>query len=226
MTEAATSRMIEKVNRVRNFYRTDIIPENYSGIIHLTIFSLCGISVVIVCILFLQNLKFVELLTIPVIFIMGNLVEYSLHRFAMHKPLENLFIIYKKHTIAHHHLFTDETMEIDKSDDFWFVLLSPLTLTIVIGVFTIPTGILLSYLISVNVGLLHVATSVSYILFYEWFHLTYHLPEESWVSQIPIIKRLKKYHAFHHRLSNMSEMNFSIFLPIFDILFRTKNKVN
>jgi len=226
MIEAATSRMIEKVNRVRNFYRTEIIPENYSGIIHLTIFSLCGISVVIVCILFLQNLKFVELLTIPVIFIMGNLVEYSLHRFAMHKPLENLFIIYKKHTIAHHHLFTDETMEIDKSDDFWFVLLSPLPLTIVIGVFTIPTGIVLSYLISVNVGLLHVATSVSYILFYEWFHLTYHLPEESWVSQIPIIKRLKKYHAFHHRLSNMSEMNFSIFLPIFDILFQTRNKVS
>tara|TARA_B100000315_G_C14584359_1_gene592116 strand:- start:3004 stop:3684 length:681 start_codon:yes stop_codon:yes gene_type:complete len=226
MTEAGTSRMIEKVNRVRNFYRAETVPENYSGIVHLTIFSLCGVSVVIVCMLFLQNLKFAELLTIPVIFIMGNLVEYSLHRFAMHKPLENLFIIYKKHTIAHHHLFTDETMEIDKTVDLKFVLLSPLTLTIVIGIFTIPMGVFLGYVISVNVGLLYVGTAVGYMLFYEWFHLTYHLPEESWVSQIPIIKRLKKYHAFHHRLSNMSEMNFNIFLPIFDILFRTRNKVS
>ncbi|MFL5319893.1 MAG: fatty acid hydroxylase family protein, partial [Myxococcaceae bacterium] len=74
---------------------------------------------------------------------------------------------------------------------------------------------------SPNAGWLFAATGVGYYLTYEWFHFAYHLPENSAVGRIGLVRVLRKHHADHHDLTRMGRYNFNITFPIFDSVFGT-----
>jgi len=51
---------------------------------------------------------------------------------------------------------------------------------------------------------------------YEWLHLSYHLPPESWIGRRALIRILKRHHAIHHEPRLMQRWNFNVTLPLWD----------
>jgi sterol desaturase/sphingolipid hydroxylase (fatty acid hydroxylase superfamily) len=74
----------------------------------------------------------------------------------------------------------------------------------------------LAALVSPNVGALWVATTIAYVLAYEWLHLSYHLPEDGPVGRLPLVRVLRRHHAIHHAPEFMQRWNFNVTLPLLD----------
>ena len=212
----------ESVARYRDRYRAEEIPRRYWGAGHLAfviLFSLGGIAIAISQ---LANVSAWAWLTVPVTFLYANLVEYLGHRFAMHRKLPGLGLIYRRHAGQHHRFFTDQHMELDSAHDFRAVLFPPLLVIFFFGLFAFPVGMVIAMSGSANVAWLFVATALAYYLNYELLHLTYHLPRESRLARLPGLARLKRLHQRHHNPKLMARFNFNITYPIFDRLFRTR----
>lgn len=175
----------------------------------------------LISISFLNNIHPLELLIIPITVLLGNFFEYLIHKGPMHHPKKGVAIIYTNHTILHHNLFIENAMPYENQIDFKMILLSPLMLFIVLCILTIPNGFLLVQYVSLNVGLLFIASSVCYLLLYEIFHLMCHLKDNSFFYKIQFISNMRLRHGIHHDMKIMTEKNFNIFLPVYDILFNT-----
>lgn len=203
-------------------YRHEQIGPRYSGKAHLAFavaFSLVGISV---CALLLDDVRPLEWLTVPLAFLYANLVEYSGHRWVMHRKVRGLGLIYERHAGQHHRFFTDRHMELEGWRDLQAVLFPAVLMVFYFGAFALPLGLLLAWLTTVNVALLFVLVALAYYLNYELLHLAYHLPEGSAVLQMPFIPRLRRLHHRHHDPRLMATRNFNITYPIGDWLFGTR----
>jgi sterol desaturase/sphingolipid hydroxylase (fatty acid hydroxylase superfamily) len=77
------------------------------------------------------------------------------------------------------------------------------------------------YLTNSNVAGLFLITAIGYFLLYEWMHLSYHLPEESKITQSRFIRALKRHHKTHHNQALMNDYNFNITFPIWDGIMGT-----
>lgn len=93
----------------------------------------------------------------------------------------------------------------------------------IVGVFfmLLPLALVLGALLSRNVALLFVATGLLFFLVYEWMHLLYHLPAESWLGRHRVITSLRTLHQRHHDARRMKRWNFNVTLPVFDFLHGT-----
>ncbi len=89
---------------------------------------------------------------IPIAFLIANLVEYLGHRGPMHRMKRGLGVIFRRHTLEHHHFFTDQQMSYESSRDFKAVLFPPVMLLFFIGGIATPIGLALFLLISPNVS--------------------------------------------------------------------------
>ena len=58
-------------------------------------------------------------------------------------------------------------------------------------------------------------------LTYELSHLSYHLPEDSFIGRRPLVRALREHHRRHHHTALMQRWNFNVTLPLFDWVFRT-----
>ena len=59
---------------------------------------------------------------------------------------------------------------------------------------------------------------MAYVLSYEWLHLAYHLPPDSFVGRLPPIRFLRRHHATHHDPRLMMRWNFNITIPLWDLV--------
>jgi sterol desaturase/sphingolipid hydroxylase (fatty acid hydroxylase superfamily) len=80
----------------------------------------------------------------------------------------------------------------------------------------LPPGLALDALVSPNVGALWVATTIAYVLAYEWLHLSYHLPEDGPVGRLALVRVLRRHHAIHHAPEFMQRWNFNVTVPLWD----------
>lgn len=165
-----------------------------------------------------------ELLTIPVIFILGNFIIYFLHRFVLHQRIPFFDYGYKKHTLMHHHYFTDQLYGFDSLLDldvimfpFWFVFLLSLVVAPILGLIAL-------ILFTKNVSLLTVIMVNVNFLAYELVHYCSHLDADSWIHRIALFRFMRNHHRLHHEMTLMSEKNFDIIVPFFDPLFKTLQK--
>jgi sterol desaturase/sphingolipid hydroxylase (fatty acid hydroxylase superfamily) len=55
-----------------------------------------------------------------------------------------------------------------------------------------------------------------YVVSYEWLHLAYHLPADSFIGRRWLIARLRRHHALHHDPRLMQKWNFNVTFPIWD----------
>ncbi len=212
----------DSVSLFREQYRRDQIPGWYSGPVHLTLTSLLGLGVIVAAIVALDAVRPLEWLTIPLMFVLANLVEYFGHRGPMHRRVPGLGLIFKRHTLQHHRFFNTANMSFDSSRDFHAVLFPPVVLAFYLGLIAVPVAVLLTLLVSKNVGLLSLAVSLAYFLNYEWLHFAYHAPDDSLLARTPLIKRLRSLHHLHHQPELMTRYNFNITYPIGDWLFGTR----
>ena len=212
--ESATAAFREK-------YRREEISDAYRGWPHLAFTSAVCLAVVWFCAARVEQPGAVEWLTIPVMFLYSNLVEYFGHRGPMHHPVRMLGLVFRRHTLQHHRFFTNEEMAYESSRDFKAVLFPPMMILFFIGLFGVPAWVVLHFLASDNVAWLAVATGIAYYLNYEWLHFAYHCRPDSRVGRLPGVQRLRGLHLRHHDPKLMTRCNFNITYPIGDWLFGT-----
>jgi hypothetical protein len=210
-----------RIAEFRKTYQRERVSRMYSGTVHLMLTVGASLVVVLYCLLHLSNVQALEWLTIPVTFLYANITEYVAHRGPMHHRFRGLRMVFKDHTLEHHHYFTSEWMELDGMRDLAAILFPPFNLALFVGGSGILVAILLGAWISTNVGYLFLAVALGYYANYELFHLAYHMPETSRVGRLPFMQRLRLHHTRHHDLQLMSRFCFNITYPICDLIFGT-----
>jgi hypothetical protein len=195
-------------------------PRWYSALGHFVFPALFGIAVIVVCALYLKGLRTVELLTIPFTLVLSNAIEWNAHKKVLHKRHWLLPMLFERHTPVHHKLFTYDDMEITDWREVRNVLLPSFGVLAILSL-QLPLLGLALVIGARNIALLFMATSMAYVLAYEWLHLAYHLPKDSFIGRRPLIRWLRRHHARHHDPRLMQRWNMNVTVPLWDWLKHT-----
>lgn len=196
------------------------IPRWYVPWVHLVGPSTIGLTLVVFAISRVRAPRPWELAVVPVLLVLFNLLEWALHRGVLHHRVLGLGFAFVRHTPEHHGAFDDGKLAVRDARELKLVLLPAFG---VVGMIAgaLPPALLLARVFSPNVGALWIATSVWYVLAYEWFHLSYHLPEDGFVGRLALVRVLRQHHALHHRAALMQRANFNITVPLWDWVLGT-----
>jgi hypothetical protein len=190
------------------------IPAGYSPWLHLAIPSVFALLAIALSASRLSGVSLYELLSIPVIVLLGSAIEWRAHRDLLHRPLWPVDELWRRH-LEHHSVYLYEDMEIRDLREFRLVLLPAYGLLLIfVGIF--PIALLLHLLGQTNLGALFLMTAMVYVLLYEWLHLAYHLPKEHPIGGLRLIARLRRHHAVHHAPPLMQRWNFNVTFPLWD----------
>ena len=205
-------------------YRQKNVGPHYSGWLHFA-FTTCGsLAIVAFAVAHVRAVHAAEWLVVPASFLVANVAEYFGHKGPMHRRAAVLGILFQRHTLEHHHFFTNRAMHYESPRDFKMVLFPPVMLLFFFGGIATPLALILYGCVSSNAAWLFVAVSAGYYLTYEWLHFAYHLNPESWVGRLPFMGALRRHHTRHHDLALMGKYNFNITFPICDFVFGTARR--
>lgn len=218
---SAIGRVPADVKASREAHRSERKPAWLTGWSYFAAITALGIFAAALSARMLRSPAWWEWAALPAAFLFANFVEWLAHRYPMHRPFKGLAIMYEKHSLQHHRHFTEASMEVESASDFDMVLFSPTSLVFFMLGIAAPIAALIFALGFWNAGWMFVALSLDYYVFYEYFHLAYHLSEESWVGRLPGMARLRRHHVHHHDRRLMADWNFNVTFPIFDRLFGT-----
>jgi hypothetical protein len=196
------------------------IPWWYSPWGHLAFPSLVGLGLIAAAIALLDRPSALELLTVPVVLVLVNLHEWHIHRNILHRRSWPLEVLFWRHTPEHHVVFVRDDMAMRSTREFRLVLI-PFYGILAIFVTTLPITAALWVLVSRNVALLWVASTMGYVVAYEWLHLAYHLPATNPIGRSRLIALLRRHHAVHHTPELMQRWNFNVTVPLADWLLGT-----
>lgn len=191
------------------------IPASYSPTFHLLFPSVVGVGLAIAGLCFVRHPSWLELLVVPFLYIVSNATEWRAHKGLLHKRMPFATILYDRHTPVHHRMFTTNDMAIRSRREYALVLI-PTYGILLIAIAVVPIAIGLFFLGQRNIGGLFVATTMLYTVSYEWLHLSYHLPEDSFIGRMWLVRVLKRHHATHHDPRLMQKWNFNVTVPLWD----------
>jgi sterol desaturase/sphingolipid hydroxylase (fatty acid hydroxylase superfamily) len=190
------------------------VSPRYSPVLHVAVPALVGLGVIAGSLALLRAVRWWELLTVPIVYVLANATEHRAHRLALHRRTRGLEILYDRHTPIHHRIFTASDMAIRDRREAALVLL-PWFAIVIIVVLIAPLAAGLGFL-DRNVACLFLATCMFYVLSYEWLHLAYHLPASSLIGRLWLVQRLRRHHATHHHPPLMQKWNFNVTVPLWD----------
>jgi hypothetical protein len=196
------------------------IPEGYSPAAHFLVPGAIGLGVLAACSWLAHDVRPVEWLTIPVTLFAGLAFEWRVHKSILHAKVPGLKILYVRHELHHHVIYTYDDMTM-RSRREWRLVLMPAYAIVLVFAMLVPIAAALWHFLTPNVALLHVATSMIFFLAYEWMHLAYHLPQDHAVGRNPLIRKLRELHRRHHDPRLMKRWNFNVTVPLFDWLHGT-----
>lgn len=191
------------------------IPTWYSPIAHLLCPSAIALALIAVAIHFIHDLRAWQLATIPAFFLFANATEWRAHRYALHRRTRFLETLYDRHTPIHHRIFVTEDMAVQDRREWRVVLIPAFGIAAVAGLL-LPIIALAALVVGRNVAALAFATSIGYVALYEWMHLSYHMPPDSFVGRRWLIRKLRQHHATHHAPELMQRWNMNVTFPIWD----------
>lgn len=214
--------MSERQRKFREQYKAKISPY-YNGLLHIGVMYSFGIAALWYCFNKLENPTWEWLLIIPV-FLAGNLIEWAMHTFVMHKRIDvfALRAIYERHTREHHQYFTDNDPTIDTVREFRIVFFPWRVLTVLAVSGTI-FGYIASLILNANAGYILFMTMVGQYLVYETFHYCCHIRENAFVRNMPFINTIRRHHTAHHNQGIMMKYNMNLTFPIADWLMGTSD---
>lgn len=214
--------MSERQRKFREQYKSDISPL-YNGLVHIGVLYSVGIAAIWYCVTQLEAVRWEWLLALPV-FLAGNLVEWAMHRFVMHRRIDvyALRAIYERHTRQHHQYFTDNEATIDSTREFRIVFF-PWRVLATLGVGGLTLGYLASVVINMNAGYIVFITMVAQYLIYETFHYCCHVHDNWFVRNMPFINTIRRHHTAHHNQGIMMKYNMNLTFPIADWLMKTSD---
>jgi len=187
----------------------------YSPHVHLLVPSSFGFAVIACAIWVIHDLRWLEVLTIPLTWMIANATEWRAHRDLLHARSWIAPVLYDRHTPEHHMIYTSRDMAMREVREWRLVLIPPYGILLIFLV-TCPVTAGLWHLGVPNVAALFAATSMGYVVSYEWLHLSYHLGPETWVGRLAILDRLRRQHAVHHDPRLMQRKNFNVTVPFWD----------
>ena len=205
----------------RRQYRQNVVGNHYSGVKHLLFVVFTSLAIIGFSIWMIEGSIRNDWGTILYTFLAANFVEYLGHRYPMHHRIRGFWAMFHRHALEHHQFFTERWMTCRSTRDYRIVLFPPVMLFFYFGIVALPVGTLLFLLHRPNVAWLYVATAMFYFLQYETLHFCYHIDESSWITKLPIMRRLREHHRVHHTQELMTRCNFNITWPIADFVFRT-----
>ncbi|WP_170308308.1 fatty acid hydroxylase family protein [Parashewanella tropica] len=212
--------MDEKIVAFRQNYRANMSAHYHPHFHFFFVFSV-GFVVILYSVLQLKQISVLEWLTVPITLVCVNFAEYAAHRWLGHRRTKIGGFFYQRHTGDHHHFFDESTMNWETLKD-WRVVLFPayLIIAFILGV-ALPVGSVLYFWFSSNVAYLVVCSAIFGYLLYEALHLSFHVPDDTYLKKIPFWWRLKRLHVLHHEHKLMVKKNFNITYPLFDWLLST-----
>jgi len=189
----------------------------YSPAFHLLFPSLIGFALITAGLLLMRDLRAWQLLTLPVAFVILNAGEWRIHRDLLHRRAKPLAFLYDRHTPEHHMIFITDDMAIRSPREFRLVLIPAWGIAAAFAS-ALPIPAALALVGQRNLGLLFIITTLLYVLTYEWLHLSYHLPPDSFIGRRKLIAFLRRHHATHHDPALMQKWNFNVSIPLWDIV--------
>lgn len=196
------------------------VPGWYSPAAHLIVPGLLGLAVMVAAFLAVRDPKPIELVTIPFTLLFAFGFEWRVHQRVLHRRQPLLGVLYDRHELAHHVIYTDEDMAMRSGRELRLILMPAYAVVLVFSMVA-PFAFALARLTSLNAGALFLATSMLFFLAYEWLHCAYHLPAVSAIGQNRIITRLREHHRRHHQPRLMKRWNFNVTVPVFDWILGT-----
>jgi sterol desaturase/sphingolipid hydroxylase (fatty acid hydroxylase superfamily) len=161
-------------------------------------------------------------LVAPCAYVFANLVEYTVHRFLMHRVRWPLEFLYRRHSGEHHRFFTRHRMEVDSLRDLPAVIFPARVSLFFVGGVAAPAALVVGWRTTPDIGWLFMAAAVAYYLSYELLHLGAHLPEHSRWGGARVIRWVRSHHAVHHDPRRMRHEAFNITVPLWDGLLGTE----
>lgn len=209
--------------RARNAARDRLqasIPAGYNPWLHLGATTGIGVAALVVGLFMIHGVTFRELLTIPFVFLFANGFEWRAHKDLLHHRRPPLHELYDRHTPEHHMVFGYDDMAIREWRELHRVLIPSVgVLGIVVAV--APLAWALGHFWSPNRGWLFLVSSAVYMVGYELSHTSYHLPEDSFIGRLALVRFLREHHRRHHHPRLMQKWNFNVTIPLFDWLHRS-----
>src|SRR6185503_160193 len=83
--ELGTTPMTERQRKYRENYR-ERVAGWYNGWLHIVLIYTIGFTALYVYLANLQDVRWWEYLTVPVVFMFANFFEWAVHRYVMHRP--------------------------------------------------------------------------------------------------------------------------------------------
>ncbi len=207
--------MLERQRKFREQYLAQVSPF-YNGIVHIAVMYGVGIGAIWWSVGQLQNAIWEWLLVIPV-FLAGNMVEWLMHRYVMHRLVDVFALrsIYDRHTRQHHQYFTDSDVTIDTIREFRIVFF-PWRVLAVFATSGLLFGSIAAVLVNPNAGYILFITMVGQYLTYETFHFCCHCHDNGFVRNMPFINTIRRHHTAHHNQGIMMKYNMNLTFPIAD----------
>jgi hypothetical protein len=196
------------------------IPPAYNPWLHLAATTGIGLALLVLAAFELHRVHALELLTIPAIFLLSNGFEWRAHRDVLHRARKPFEVLYRKHTPEHHVVYVEGDMDIRDWRELRLVLI-PAAGVLGIVISLMPFAALVGWLVTPNTGWLVLLTGGLYMVGYELSHLSYHLPRDSFVGRLALVRVLRAHHARHHDPRLMQRWNFNVTIPLFDWLHGT-----
>ncbi len=200
------------------------IPRSYRPWVHLAVPSIFGIAVcagsVVALLTAGRALTALEWLTFPLTLVGGLGLEWRLHKTVLHRRRRGLAILYERHELTHHVVYTHDDMAMRSRSEMLLILLPPYAIVVAFGG-VVPLALLVFALSSAQAALLFVTASMMFFLSYEWLHLAYHLPADSVIGRTWLVRTLRELHRSHHDPALMKRWNFNVTIPLFDWLHGT-----
>lgn len=195
-------------------------PWWYHPWLHLGATTFIGIACGTPLLFLVHGVRAWELLVFPLTWIVSNATEWRAHRDLLHKRNPLAPILYEQHTPIHHTIYVTDDMAMHSSAE-WRVVLIPAYGIALIFVGVLPFLALFWHFGWVNIAAFFAATTMFYVVSYEWLHLSYHLPADSVIGRTALVRVLRRHHAIHHDPRLMARWNFNVTVPLWDLVRRT-----
>lgn len=209
-----------------SYVRADHIAADYSPARHiLTTLSIAAV-ILSVGVALATRASATDWLLFPVFLFVANALEWTVHRFPMHRPM-NPRIMYKNHAQLHHLAFTEQNMPVDSARELDLVMMPWYTM---IGLFVVvsPVMVVAALVRGPGIAGVFLITAVTYFLMYEVLHASYHLPDatlaRAGLRPGGLFYRLRAHHSRHHVLKRMAHTNFNVTIPFMDWVMGTREK--
>lgn len=210
----------------QRFDRAGHLPAAYSPWMHVARTAMIATTIAAIGVMLSLHARPVDWLLMPAFFVVANLLEWTVHRFPMHRPMPPR-IMYKNHAMLHHIAFTDRNMPVGGARELGLVMMPWYTM---IGLFVVasPVMVIAGVLRGPGLAGVFVLAAVLYFVSYETLHALYHLPDETLnrivLGRLGVFRRMQAHHARHHVLRRMAEVNFNVTVPLMDWLLGTKER--